>query len=150
MRFIGWSAAAVSVLAMAALALPALGSADKAYAPKNCTKPRIEPRTIYIACGDGNFYVRVKKWSFFNGREAGGKGKAFANDCIPDCADGSFHKYRVKIRLSKVRTSSTGPRRGWTGTRSLTFSAPRRTYFRTRRPAGEPPPLWRWVGFAAI
>lgn len=111
MRLIGWTAAAVSVLAMAALALPALGSADKAYAPKNCTKPRVEPRTIYIACGDGNFYVRVKKWSFFNGREAGGRGKAFANDCVPDCAEGSFHKYRVKIHLTKVRKKICGGRR---------------------------------------
>lgn len=101
-------------LAFVALALliPAIGSAGPtAYAPRNCTKPAVEPKTIYIACGDGNFYVKVEHWSFFNGREAGGTGKALANDCVPDCADGEFHAYDVKVHLTKVRTKSCGGKR---------------------------------------
>jgi hypothetical protein len=95
-----------------ALLVPAVSSAGStAYAPKNCTKPAIEPKTIYIACGDGNFFIKVKHWSFFNGREAGGTGKALANDCMPDCADGNFHSYDVKIHLTKVKTTTCGGER---------------------------------------
>lgn len=65
-----------------------------------------------IACGDGNFYVKVKKWSYWNGREAGGSGMAFANDCIPYCAAGTFHKYPVKIRLTKPRKRTCGGEKG--------------------------------------
>ena len=77
---------AVAMVSLAVLvSAPLLSGAAKGptYAPKGCVKPRIEPRLIVIACGDGNFYLKVKHWSYWNANEAAGKAKVFANDCIP-------------------------------------------------------------------
>ena len=49
----------------AALLVPALGTAQvtaPAFAPKNCSKPKVAPARLTISCGDGNFYVRSIKW----------------------------------------------------------------------------------------
>jgi hypothetical protein len=101
----------VAIGAIAAAAFPALGAAEPTYTPKGCFKPRIEPRLIAIACGDGNFYLHANHYSFYNKREAGATGKAFVNDCDPDCAGGTIRKYPVKIHLFKPRRAGCGGRR---------------------------------------
>ena len=104
----------MAVTLLALVAWPTFGQAAKptTYAPKACAKPRIEPRLIIIACGDAGFYLKVKRWSYWNGREAGGKAKVFVNDCVPSCAGGTFRKYRAKVRLTKPRKRTCGGRRG--------------------------------------
>lgn len=99
---------------LCAVAVPDVGvagNAGPAFTPKQCVKPRIKPNEIVIACGDGNFFIEVKKYSFYNGREAGGTGEAFVNDCMPSCAEGDFGKYSVKFRLFKARPGTCGGRR---------------------------------------
>ena len=94
----------------AATLMPALSPAAKGptYTPKNCVKPKIKPGKIIIACGDGNFFIKHIHYSFYNGREAGGTGTAFANKCLPSCAEGQFGKYSVKFRLTKPRKNRCG------------------------------------------
>lgn len=100
--------------ALIVLGLTASGSnaaKGPTYTPKFCMKPRVEPGKIVIACGDGNAWIKVKRYSFYNRREAGGKGKFFGNTCEPDCARGSFVKYPVKFRLTKPRRDRCGGRK---------------------------------------
>ena len=98
------------VLAMFAAGVEA--AKPPTYAPKGCVKPRIKPRTIIVACGNGGFYFRVKHWSYWNGREAGGKAKVLINDCKPYCAVGTFRTYKAKVRLTKPRKRTCGGRKG--------------------------------------
>lgn len=108
----GLAAIAIAALATAALAIGASGSAAKpAFAPKDCTKPRIEPNSITITCADANFYVKIKHWAAFNKVEARGKGKAFVNDCDPDCASGEFEAYKVKVHLTKPKKTKCNGRK---------------------------------------
>ena len=63
--------ACCGVAALGALVLPAVGTAgDPAYAPKDCVKPKIAPGRIVVTCADGNFYLKIREWKYFNGHSA--------------------------------------------------------------------------------
>ena len=105
-------AVVATALAAGLLAIGATGSAAKpAFAPKDCTKPRIEPNSITITCADANFFVKVKHWASFNKVDARGKGKAFVNSCVPDCASGDFDTYKVKVHLTKPKRTKCNGRK---------------------------------------
>jgi hypothetical protein len=108
MRKLGLGVLAVSLIAAALVPALSSGAKGPTYTPKLCSKPKIKPGKIIIACGDGNFFIKHIHYSFYNGHEAGGKGKAFANSCLPSCAEGHFLKYPVKFRLTKPRKNSCG------------------------------------------
>jgi hypothetical protein len=66
-----------------------------------CTKPGItKPSTIILACGDGNAVLQKLTWSSWQSHSASGQGSLSQNDCTPDCADGTFHSYPVKVSLA--------------------------------------------------
>jgi hypothetical protein len=73
------------------------------YFPGRCFTPAYKPRTIVIACGDGNFYLTGLGWRRWNTAVARARGVAHANDCIPYCAAGHFHTYAVRVALSRRR-----------------------------------------------
>ena len=101
-------AGAVALCAAAAL-VPAISSAgDPAYAPKDCVKPKIEPGRIVVTCADGNFYVKIREWKYFNGRSAGAKAVAHVNDCRPNCASGTFRNYGARIKLDDTERIRCG------------------------------------------
>jgi hypothetical protein len=62
-------------------------------------KPQIRPRSIVVACGDGNFFITSIAWASWTSTTAVGAGTGHQNDCAPDCARGHFHLYRVSLRL---------------------------------------------------
>jgi hypothetical protein len=73
------------------------------YFPSRCTNPGIRPSSVIIACGDGNFQLRVMHWRGWHRTATSGRGRALANDCIPNCAAGTFHRIGIKVRLTKPR-----------------------------------------------
>lgn len=68
------------------------GVSTHAYKPR-----RLNPSV------DGSLYVRGMQWTVWDDRQAAGDGIAHVNDCIPDCADGHYTKYRVTVRLAQPR-----------------------------------------------
>jgi hypothetical protein len=72
--------------------------------------PQVRPRSIVLACGDGNLYLAGLTWSGWTARSATGAGLAHVNDCNPYCAAGHFHTYPVTVRLSRPATCRTGKR----------------------------------------
>lgn len=101
--------ALVFLLTVTAASAPAAGG--KTYATKDCLKPQIEPSRIVFSCADFGFYYTADKWSYFNKREGGGTGQFHANDCTPDCAQGTFHTYKARIRVYKPRPQTCAGRR---------------------------------------
>ena len=71
--------------------------------PSRCTTPRYRPRSIIVACGDGNFQLRRLRWRGWNRRVARGRGVGLVNDCIPYCAEGHLHRLPVAVTLSRRR-----------------------------------------------
>jgi hypothetical protein len=67
----------------------------------------IRPKTIVLACNDGNFQITRLIWSRWANIAAVAKGAAHVNDCLPNCAAGKFHIYRgVHVVLSRPRSCS--------------------------------------------
>jgi hypothetical protein len=89
----------------------AYSTRERVYFPGKCTSPSYKPRTIIIACGDGNYQLKGMHWRRWNTRKAFGRGFAWVNDCVPFCADGHFHYYPVKVRLSVPRYRTCGTRK---------------------------------------
>lgn len=61
--------------------------------------PQTQPRSIVVACGDGNFFITAIHWTSWTAFGAIGTGVGHQNDCTPDCARGHFHLYTVSLRL---------------------------------------------------
>jgi hypothetical protein len=84
-------------------------------------RPRIRPKAIVVACGDGNFFVDHIRWSRWRSTSAVGTGTGHLNDCTPNCAAGHFHTFPVTVRLSRVVECVPGrhefARIEWTGMR---------------------------------
>ena len=85
-------------------------------------RARIRPKSIVVACADANFYVGNIRWSQWRTTRAVGVGTAHVNDCKPNCAAGSFHTFRVTLRLSHVVGCVPGRREfarvEWSGAQS--------------------------------
>ena len=92
---------------------------------------QVRPRSLVVACADGNFYVTGLSWTRWDARRADGSGVGHLNDCKPYCAAGHFHTYPVAVSLDAVaRCGSRGElqftRLTWTFPRAREPGVPRR------------------------
>jgi hypothetical protein len=86
------AATALPMGVFAASALPVYGG---------CTsKVKVRPTSIVFTCADANFYAAGLRWTRWDSKQAVASGVAHANDCVPYCAAGHFHTYRVDVTLS--------------------------------------------------
>jgi hypothetical protein len=105
----------VLLAGFASLAVPAAASAQPL--PQTATgrgDALIRPARI-IASGDGSFVLGGKRrgsgvasfgrlhWTVYNTRAARATGLAWHDDCLPDCAEGTYHATAVRIRLFRSR-----------------------------------------------
>ena len=100
-----------ATLAAAGLALAfsaSAGAGGVVYAPKDCTTPKVEPKRIVLACGDADTLLKHLGWSDWNADKVTGHGQFWINDCDPNCSAGSFDKFKVKVSLLNIRTSTCG------------------------------------------
>jgi hypothetical protein len=81
--------------------IPGCGGVDKA---------KYKPDRVIVACGDGAFYVVKLEWKKWTRKAASGAGTGRLNDCMPNCAQGQFHSYKVKLIASKPVMCSNGKR----------------------------------------
>jgi hypothetical protein len=67
----------------------------------------VRPKTIVLACGDGNAVATALHWSTWSRSRAEATGVLKQNTCHPDCADGTFKSYPATFTLfDVVRTDS--------------------------------------------
>ena len=60
-----------------------------------------KPELIYFACADGNNGIGKIEWSTWEATGATGVGQYFANDCQPDCANGTFEFADVQLAINE-------------------------------------------------
>jgi hypothetical protein len=66
----------------------------------NCqSKTRIRPASFTLACADGNSGLGQLGWQTWQQSSAYGGGTWGINDCVPDCAGGTIHKYPALVVL---------------------------------------------------
>lgn len=63
----------------------------------------------FLLSADGTFGVGKVQWKSYGGGAATASGRAFANDCIPNCAAGHFSRPPATLRLSKIVTCQGQP-----------------------------------------
>jgi hypothetical protein len=102
--------ASVGLLGSAVIAGPATGGTTDVYAPKDCTKPVIEPKRITLTCADDGIELKRMRWDEWNAPKVKGKGKVLINDCDPNCAAGDTDKYKVKVTLLNIKRYTCGGR----------------------------------------
>jgi hypothetical protein len=91
---------------LAALAVVvAFAAQSSPVAPSSCfaKSAEVRPRSIVIACGDGNFYFDRLEWTSWTATRARGRGAANLNDCDPTCVAGHFHRYPATVTLSQPK-----------------------------------------------
>ena len=67
-----------------------------------CEIPKQQkPELIYFACADGNTGIGKIEWSTWEASGATGVGEYFANDCDPDCANGTFGFTNVRLAINE-------------------------------------------------
>ena len=102
----------VAVVALAALAASAAQGASHVRIPGcgGVDEAQYKPDKVIVACGDGNFFVVKLEWTKWTRKAASGNGTGKLNDCMPNCAQGQFHSYKVKLIASKPVTCANGKR----------------------------------------
>jgi hypothetical protein len=76
----------------------------------NCNQASSRPKSLTLACGDGNTVLKGLKWSSFGGATAQAKGKLEMNTCEPNCAAGKGVSYPVSVKATSPRTCKKGVR----------------------------------------
>jgi hypothetical protein len=59
------------------------------------------PHTFLLS-GDGTFGIDKVHWKSYGGPVATATGRAFADNCLPNCAEGHIFKPQAKLVLSKI------------------------------------------------
>jgi hypothetical protein len=107
--------AAVAGVVAAAAFIPQAGAAatepeatsgqDRVLLIYNCERGKYKPARVLVSCGDANFRVRGITWSSWTAQEARGRGTALVSDCEPNCVEGTFKRYPVRLRAFRPRES---------------------------------------------
>ncbi len=69
---------------------------------------RIEPVSVLLACADGTWEMEGLSWSWWGSRTAFGTGVVDVNNCEPDCAQGTFIAYPIRVKLSEPVRAESG------------------------------------------
>jgi hypothetical protein len=101
-------AALLTLAAMAALAVPAASNAAQNTKLRvfvsNCEKQVYKPKTITAFCADAGVIINKVKYKSYGSRKATGTGVAAVNLCEPNCAEGKTKNFKVRFKLSRVKS----------------------------------------------
>lgn len=73
-----------------------------------CTgQPVRKPSSYMLACASGDTLLTSVTWSMWTAGQAFGAGQFSQNNCIPNCADGSYANIPVQVSLSLLAENTT-------------------------------------------
>jgi hypothetical protein len=137
-RLVSAAAAGICVLALglglngAAAASPA-GRFSVRTVVLNCLgQPQVRPGHFTLACADANDYLTGLAWKSWGPKLASATGVQALNDCVPYCAAGHFHRYRVNVVLWRPVPAGPGSQRYTSVT--LLYPGAHPAYVGSRRP----------------
>ncbi|MEU2827559.1 hypothetical protein ABZ667_02640 [Streptomyces lavendulae] len=104
------AAAALAVAAVPAAARPAAPPEQEPVVLVDCfEQAQVRPDDFVLACGDGNNRLVRLHWDSWGRRTATATGTDMVNECRPNCAEGRFRGYPVKVTLSEPDQWPTAP-----------------------------------------
>jgi hypothetical protein len=93
---------------------------------------QVRPGRLTLACADFNDYLTGLNWTSWGPRLASATGVQHLNDCVPYCAAGRFHRYRVDVVLWDAAAAGPGSQRYTSVT--LLYPGGHPAYVGSRRP----------------
>ena len=72
--------AVVGIGFLAVAASTASAGTDTIYAPRDCTKPKVEPKSITLTCADAQTVLKHLHWDDWNGPKVKGEGELWVNN----------------------------------------------------------------------
>jgi hypothetical protein len=103
-RLLARAAVVVAAVVMGASAVTSGAALARTYSPDCRSIPHYKPSGITIFCADGGMYAHHITWTQWGKTATGRSSRAWANDCKPGCAGGTFHRYTVRLQLFGRRT----------------------------------------------
>lgn len=94
---------ALLIFAPGAAALRVHGHRVRVFLAPACAGGRVKPAKVILTCADAGAALHGMRWHHWNRRVARGHGRLRVNGCRPDCASGSLHTYRVRVRAYRPR-----------------------------------------------
>jgi hypothetical protein len=77
----------------------ALARTPKTFVTYDCVHQAMQPSSIMFGC-DGSYTADHLSWSIWWPRHAHATGVFHIDDCIPNCAHGTFHKRGGSVNLT--------------------------------------------------
>jgi hypothetical protein len=108
--FAGVAAIVMVVIASAVLIIQAAAASSSQPLPvaygfegaSGWVNPAVKPHDLYFGAG-GSLQVRGLRWESWTQNAAIARGVRWTDNCVPDCASGSYAKAQVELTLSRVR-----------------------------------------------
>jgi hypothetical protein len=95
------ASASIAAAILAACAISAFASSPLKIT--NCFNAASRPKQLTLTCADANTLVKSLAWSSFGGPSALARGTFVVNTCEPNCADGKYVSYPVKLQATGAR-----------------------------------------------
>jgi len=73
-----------------------------------CGGHAYRPSKIVLACGDGGLFATGLSYSSYGTSTATATGQLHAHNCVPNCAESSFHAFPGTLTLSRIVRCSDG------------------------------------------
>lgn len=96
--------AIAATVALSATAGAGINPVPQTYAPRDCTTPKIEPKSITLTCADSGAVLKHLRWKNWFEPKVKGEGDLYLKDCDPSCVEGGIDRYRVKVKLYDLQT----------------------------------------------
>jgi hypothetical protein len=98
----------LAVTLLASLSMAASGASTVKIT--DCVKASSRPKSLTLACGDGNTVLSGLRWSSFGGASASASGTLEMNTCTPNCVSGKVVEYPVAVKAVDPRSCKGGLR----------------------------------------
>jgi hypothetical protein len=104
-------------------------------------KAEVRPGQFILTCADGNDYLTGLAWASWRSL-AFGTGTEYVNDCLPNCAEGHFHRYPVLVDLWRAQRRPGHPGERYFSRLTEVYTGPRPTHYTGHRKYY--PPTFTW------
>ena len=94
-------------------------------------KAEVRPRQFTLTCADGNDLLTGLAWASWRS-VAFGTGTEYVNDCLPNCAEGHFHRYPVLVDLWRAEQRPGHPGERYFSRLTEVYTGPRPAHYTGR------------------
>jgi hypothetical protein len=105
-------------------------------------RPVVEPSSYVLTCADNGSFLYHLKWTSWKGARATATGVHELNDCTPNCAEGTFHKYPAVITFWRPEPLAGHPGEKYFTRITVCYTGPRPPMYMSNGQLVKNPASW--------